>query len=99
MALKGDSDAVGDERGKFEQSAVLMTAAGAELAGLEDLLDGAEKAVGVGEHDFVELLALSFGDFATLEGFEIEADGGDGGFELVGDGVEEGVLALVAADL
>ena len=35
----------------------------------------------------------------ALEGFEVEADGGDGGLELVGDGVEEGVLALVAADL
>jgi hypothetical protein len=71
---------------------------GAEFAGFEDLLDGAEEAVGVGEHDAVELLALGFGDVAALEGFEVEADGGDGGFELVGDGVEEGVLALVAAD-
>ncbi len=35
----------------------------------------------------------------TLEGFEVEADAGDGGLELVGDGFEEGVLALVAADL
>jgi hypothetical protein len=34
----------------------------------------------------------------ALERIEIEADGGDGGFELVGDGVKEGVLALVAAD-
>ena len=36
---------------------------------------------------------------AALEGFEVEADAGDGSFELVGDGVEEGVLTLVAADL
>ena len=58
----------------------------------------AKQAVGVGEHDSVEVLALGFGDVAALQGFEVEADGGDGGFELVGDGVEEGVLALVAAD-
>jgi len=35
----------------------------------------------------------------ALEGFEVEAERGDGGLELVGDGVEEGVLTLVAADL
>ena len=98
VALEGDGDAVGDQRGEFEQGAVLVAAAGAEFAGLEDLLDGAEQAVGVGEHDLVELLALGFGDVAALKGFEVEADGGDGSFELVGDGVEEGVLALVAAD-
>jgi hypothetical protein len=44
-------------------------------------------------------VALGLGDGVALEGLEIEADGGDGGLELVGDGVEEGVLALVAADL
>ncbi len=76
-----------------------MAAAGAELAGFEDLLDGGEEAVGVGEHDVVELAALGFGEVAGLQGLEVEADGGDGGFEFVGDGVEEGVLALVAAEL
>jgi hypothetical protein len=44
-------------------------------------------------------LFLFFGGCAALEGFEIESNAGDGGLELVGDGVEEGVLALVAADL
>ena len=98
VALQGDGDAVGDQRGEFEQGAVLG-AAGTEFAGLEDLLDGGEETVGVGQHDAVELLALGLGDVAALQGFEIEADGGDGGLELVGDGVEEGVLTLVAADL
>ena len=98
VALEGDGDAVGDEGGEFDEGAVLLAVALAELAGFEDLLDGGEEAVGVGEHDRVELLALGFVDGAALEGFEVEADGGDGGFELVGDGVEEGVLALVAAD-
>ena len=98
VALEGDGDAFGDERGEFEGGAVAVAAAVAEFAGFEDLLDSAEESVGVGEHDAVELLALRLGDFAALEGFEVEADGGDGGFELVGDGVEEGVLALIAAD-
>ena len=71
---------------------------GPEFAGFEDLLDGGEETVGVGQHDGVELVALGFGDGVALEGLEVEADGCDGGLELVGDGVEEGVLALVAAD-
>jgi len=98
VALEGDGDTVGDEGGEFEEGAVLVAAAGAKFAGFENLLDGRVEAVGIGEHDFVELLALRFRDFAALEGFEVEADGGDGGFKLVGDGVEEGILALVAAD-
>ena len=98
VALEGDVDAVGDEGGEVDEGAVLLAMFLAELAGFEDLLDGGEEAVGVGEHDGVELLALGFVDGAALEGFEVEADAGDGGLELVGDGVEEGVLALVAAD-
>ena len=69
------------------------------MSGFEYLLDGREETVGVGEHDLVELLFLVFCRGAALEGFEVEADAGDRGFELVGYGVEEGVLALVAADL
>jgi hypothetical protein len=101
VALEGDGDAVGDQGFEVNEGAVLLTMALAELSGFEDLLDGGEEAVRVGEHDLVELLFLGVVDDigAALEGFEIETDAGDGGFELVGDGVEEGVLALVAADL
>jgi len=98
VALEGNGDAVGDERVEIEEGAVLLAVALAELSGFEDLFDGGEEPVGVGEHDLVELLFLFFGGCAALEGFEVEADAGDGGFELVGDGVEEGVLSLVAAD-
>ena len=99
VALEGDGDAVGDEGFEVDDGAVLLTVTLAELAGFENLLDGGEEAVGVGEHDLVELLSLGLFDGAALQGFEVEADAGDGGLELVGDGVEEGVLALVAADL
>jgi hypothetical protein len=44
------------------------------------LLDRGEEAVGVGEHDLVELLALGLFEGAALEGFEVEADAGNGGF-------------------
>ena len=61
VAQEGDGDAVCDQRGELEEDAVLG-AAGAEFAGLEDLLDGGEETVGVGQHDLVELVALGFGD-------------------------------------
>jgi hypothetical protein len=99
VSLEGDDDAVGDEGVEIDEGAVLQAVALAELSGFEDLLDGGEEPVGVGEHDLVELLFLFFGGGATLKGFEVEADAGDRGLELVGDGVEEGVLALVAPDL
>ena len=99
VALEGDGDAVGDERGEFDLGAFFVAMACPEFTGFEHLLDGGEEAVGVGEHDLVEALALGLGDIAALQGLEVEADGGDGGLELVGDGVEEGVLALVAAQL
>jgi hypothetical protein len=99
VALEGDGDAVGDEGVEVDEGAILLAVTLTELTGFENLLDGGEEAVGVGEHDLVELLPLRFFDRAALEGFEVEADAGDGGFEFVGDGVEEGVLTLVAADL
>jgi hypothetical protein len=98
MALEGYRDAVFDERAEVDEGSVLLTVALSELSGFEDLLDCGEEAIGVGEHNFVELLFLLLGGCATLEGFEVEPDAGDGGFQLVGDGVEEGVLTFVAAD-
>ena len=65
VALEGDGDAVGDEGFEVDEGAVLLAVALAELSGFEDLLDGGEEAVGVGEHDLVELLFL--GSSMTLE--------------------------------
>src|SRR5262249_30551241 len=70
----------------------------AHLAGFEDLLDGAEQAFGIFDHDAVEIAALRFVHRAALQRLEIQTDGGDRCLQLVGDGVEESVLALVALD-
>jgi len=99
VALQGDGDAIFDEGPEVDDGAVLLAVALAKLPGFEDLLDGGEEPVGVGEHDLVELLFLFFRCCPALEGLEVEADAGDGGLELVSDGVEEGVLPLVATDL
>jgi hypothetical protein len=79
LALERDGDAVFDKRPEVDECAVLQTVALAELSGLEDLLDGGEETVRVGEHDLVELLALGLVDGAPLEGLEVKADAGDGG--------------------
>ncbi len=73
-------------------------AAAAHAAGAQHLLDGGQQPVAVVQHDAVELLALGLVHGAGLQGFQIQADGGDGSFQFVGDGVDEGVVLLVAAD-
>ncbi len=67
VALEGDGDRVDDEGFEVDKGTILLALALAELAGFEYLLDGSEEAVGVGEHYFVELLALGFVDIAALE--------------------------------
>ena len=98
MAEEDGGDAVGDEGMELDAGALLDALALAEFAGLEHGFDGGEEAVAVFAHDGVEALALLLVDRMALQGFEVETDAGDGGFELVGDGFEEGVLTLVAAD-
>src|SRR6185312_817865 len=81
----------------LDASAFLV--APAEFAGFQHGFDRAEKAVGVGVHDGVELLSLGLIDGTALQGLEIEADAGERSLQLVRDSVEEGVLTLVAANL
>src|SRR6185437_11770761 len=71
------------------------------FAGLQDLFDGAHQTVGVLEHQLIKAAALGFINlrFAALEGLQVQADGGDGSFQLVGDGIDEAVMLLVAANL
>ena len=99
MAEGNGGDAVGNQGMELDAGTLLDALALAELAGLEHGFDGGEETVRVFAHDGVEALALLLVAGMTLQGFEVEADAGDGGFELVGNGFEEGVLALVAADL
>jgi hypothetical protein len=68
-------------------------------AGFQDLIDGVVQPVGIGQHDRVELAPLLICRRARLQRLEIEANRGDGRLQLVGDGVDEAVVLLVAADL
>ena len=68
-------------------------------AGAQDLLDGAEQAVTVVEHGAIELLALGLLDGAGLQGFQVQADGGDRGLQLMRDRVDKRVVLGVAPNL
>ena len=98
VSLQCDGDAFRNKGFELDENTILLAMTLAKLSGFEDLLDGGEEPIGIGEHIGVELLALSFVDGSALESFEIKADAGDRSFELVGDCVEERVLTFVTAD-
>ncbi len=71
----------------------------AGVACAQDLFDGAEQAVAIVEHGAIEFLALRLVNGARLQGFKIQAYGGDRGFQFVCHRVNESVMLGVAADL
>jgi len=66
------------------------------LSGLQNLLDGAEKALGIVQHEAVKFLALGFIHIAPLQGLQIQADRRNRSLQLVGDGVDETIMLFVA---
>ena len=71
MAGAGGVDAVLDEVCEIEVGAHERSLFETGLSGFEDLLDGAEKAVGVVEHQAVKLFALGFVHVAALQGLQV----------------------------
>ena len=69
------------------------------LSGLEHLVHGAHQAIGIVQHQTVELAALGFIDIAVLQGLQVKPDGSDGRFQFVGNGIDEAVMLFVAANL
>ena len=61
-------------------------------AGAQHLLDGVLQAIGILQHDAIELLALRVADLARLQRLEVQADRRDRRLQLVRDRVEEAVL-------
>ena len=83
---------------EVDRRAARVADLGADASRAQDLLDGALQALGVLDHDRVELLPLRLVDAAALERLEIQAYGGDRGLQLVGDGVDERVVLFVPPD-
>jgi len=72
-----------------------------KVDGVQHLLDRMDQAVAVAQHDVVELAPRGFAQagIACLQRVQVQADRGDGRLQLVGDGVDERVVLLVAPDL
>ena len=66
--------------------------------GLQDLLDRLEQSVAVLQHDAVELAPFLLVQLAALQSLQVEPNRRHRSLELVGDGVDEGIVLLVAAD-
>src|SRR5262245_54481722 len=98
-ARPGELHALARDVGEIDACSRDPPPAGAGAAGAKHLLDGVQQAVAVLQHDPVELLPSPVVQLPCLERLEVQADGCDGRLQFVGDGVNEGVVLLVAADL
>ena len=92
MARARRLDALLDQPAEIDRRAVFELASLPRHAGLQHLFDGVLQAIGVLQHDAVELLALRVADLARLQRLEVEADRRDRRLQLVRDRVEEAVL-------
>src|ERR1700733_4831048 len=90
--------ALGDKRTQIDLGAVLFATLVSHLAGLQNLLDGAQQAVGVVQHELVKLLPLRLIYFAALQRFEVEANRGDGSLQFMRDRVDEAAVLLIQAN-
>ena len=98
VARAGQVEAGARRLTQVNQFLVAARVAVRDLTRAQDLIDRVEKSVGVCEADVVELGALLRVQVVPLQRFEVEADGGNRRLQLVGDGVDEGVVLFVAAD-
>src|SRR5208337_1255564 len=65
----------------------------------QHLLNCSDQPLGVFQHHLVELAALLLVQVALLQRLQIQPDGSDRRFQLVGHCIQEAVLLLVAPDL
>ena len=98
MARSRQFDALAHQRVEFHRQALRRAFLLRRLTRFQDLFHGVQQAVGIEQHELVELAPLRFFHLASLQGFEVEADGGDWRLQFVGDGVDEAVVLLVAAN-
>src|SRR5215471_96879 len=68
-------------------------------SGPKHLLDGFGQSVHVAQHQPVELLFSGFGEVATLQGLQMEANRSDGRLQLMSYSIDEAVVLFTAPDL
>ena len=99
MAGAGGLHAIAHELAEVDDGLLLPGFFVSGAPGAQHLFDGLGEAVGVAEHEAVELLLLRFGDIAALQSFEVQTDRGDRRFQFMGNGVDEAIVLLAAAQL
>src|SRR5208282_3964463 len=68
------------------------------LARFQHLFHGVEQALGIDEHQLIELPPLRFSHIESLQGLKVEPDGRDRRLQFVSNRVDEAVVLLVAAN-
>src|SRR5258708_20438639 len=68
----------------------------AGASGAKHLLDGLGEAVGVAQHQAIEILALRFWKVAAQKSFQMQTDGGNRRLQFMRDVVDKAVMLLVA---
>ena len=73
---------------------------GARPSSLQDFLDGTHQPVRIFEHEMVEIPTLCVVQVHLLafQRLQVQANGCDGRFQFVSDGVDEAIVLLVASD-
>src|SRR5208283_3569726 len=99
MAGARQLHAFAHERIEIHRNALAGSLLLRHCACLKYLFDDPHEALGIDQHELIKLLPPRLIYLATLQGFEIKTDGGDGSLQFVRDGVDEAVVLLVAPNL
>src|SRR6476660_2811950 len=92
----GPLDAFLNQRGKIEID--LLGFARTRFSSLKHLIDSFHQAVGIFEHQSIEIAPLWFLDFPALQSLQIEPNGCNWRLELMRDRIYEAVMLLIPTD-
>src|ERR1700681_963718 len=98
MSSSRQFDTLADKQIELYWQALRRTFPVRRFARLQNLFDGVEEAVGIKQHQLVEVAPLFLAYFASLQGLQIKPDGGNRSFQFMRDGIDKAVMLLVAAD-
>src|SRR6266403_2550924 len=86
------------QRVEFHRQALRRAFLLRRLTRLQYLFHGVQQALGIEQHQLVELPPLRFSHFESLQSLKVEPDGRDRRLQFVGDRVDETVMLLISAN-
>ena len=98
MAHSRQFHALAHQRIEFHRQALRRAFLMRRLTRFQHLFHGVQQALGIEQHQLVELPPLRFFHLASLQSLQVEPDGGDRRLQFMGDRVDEAVVLLVAAN-